>query len=157
MHEQRPAIDHALVDGRSAHALAARYQLSHDAVSRHKATHMPEHLVKAREAEEVGHALDIVQQLKLINEHSVAILTEARQAGNPLVALKAVERIHKQVELQARLLGELNERPQVNVLVASEWLAIRSTLLRVLQPNPEARAAVAEHLLHLDGADGLSD
>jgi hypothetical protein len=53
-HEERPAIDHALVDGHSAHARAARYQLSHDAVSRHKATHVPEHLAKARAAEDVA-------------------------------------------------------------------------------------------------------
>jgi hypothetical protein len=136
VHEERPAIDHALVDGRSALALAARYHLSHDAVSRHNAKHVPEHLTKAREAEEIGHAIDIVQQLRLINEASLAILHEARESNQPLVALKAVERIQRQVELQAKLLGELDERPQVNVLVAPAWLRKPfKTVAQALQPD----------------------
>jgi hypothetical protein len=58
-----------------------------------------------------------------------------------------VDRIHRQIELQTKLLGELQESgPQVNVLVAPEWREIRVTVLQALQPYPEARAAVAEVL-----------
>jgi hypothetical protein len=80
----------------------------------------------------------------------VAILHEARQAGNAETALKAIDRVQRQIELQAKLLGELDERPQVNVLVSSEWISIRTTLLAALGPYPEARAAVATQLMALD-------
>ena len=99
-------------------------------------------------------AIDIVKQLKAINAASVSILHEARQAGNAETALKAVDRVLKQIEFQARLLGELDERPQVNVLLAPEWVSIRASLLAALGPFPEARAAAAQHLLSLESSNG---
>jgi uncharacterized protein YigA (DUF484 family) len=112
--------------------------------------------VQEQEAAKMEQAIDIVKQLKAINAASVAILHEARQAGNAEVALKAIDRVWRQIELQARLLGELDERPQVNVLLAPEWVSIRSTVLSALGPYPEARAAVAQQLLTLEGSNGHS-
>ena len=109
---------------------------------------------QAQQSSEAAHALDIVQQLRLINEASLAILYEAKESNQPLTALRAVERIQKQIELQAKLLGELDERPQVNILVSSDWAAIRTALLDVLRPYPDAAAAVAERLLLLEGPQG---
>jgi hypothetical protein len=109
--------------------------------------------VQEQEAAKVEQAIDIVKQLKAINAASVAILHEARLAGNPETALKAVDRVLRQIEFQARLLGEL-DAPQVNVLLAPEWVSIRAGLLAALGPYPEARAAVAQQLLALEGSNG---
>jgi hypothetical protein len=111
-------------------------------------------MLKAKESEDVGHALDVVKQLKAINGASLQILNEARQAGNSELVLKAVDRVLRQVELQAKLLGELDDRPTVNVLLAPEWLSVRAALLAALGPYPEARAAVAAQLLALEGSGG---
>ena len=51
-----------------------------------------------------------------------------------------------QIELQAKLLGELDERPVVNVLVSAEWVALRSRIVGVLAAFSEARFALAEVL-----------
>ncbi len=48
--------------------------------------------------------------------------------------------------------GELDDRPQVNVLVAPEWLAVRSAVLAALAPYPAARVAVANRLVMLDAS-----
>lgn len=56
------------------------------------------------------------------------------------------------MELLAKLTGELDERPQVNVLNVSaspEWLGIQSSMLEALAPYPEARTAVAGALTDL--------
>ena len=98
-------------------------------------------------------AIDIVKQLRAINAASVAILHEARQAGNTETALKAVDRVLRQIEFQARLLGEL-DAPQVNVLLAPEWVSIRGMVLSALGPYPEARAAAAQQLLTLEASNG---
>jgi hypothetical protein len=80
-HPQRLAIDQALVAGRSSYDLAAVYGLSHDAITRHNASHVPEHLKKARQDEDKEQALNIIKQLKAINLAGLAVLNEARQAG----------------------------------------------------------------------------
>jgi hypothetical protein len=153
-HEQREAIDRAVVAGRSHRAVAADFGVSDDAITRHSAAHLPAALLKAKESDEAAHALDVVKQLKAINGASLQILNEARLAGNSELVLKAVDRVLRQVELQAKLLGELDERPQVNVLLAPEWVSIRGTVLAALAPFPEARAAVAQQLLALEGSNG---
>ena len=108
--------------------------------------------MKAKEEETVGEAIDVVRQLKAINVACLEILQKSRADGAHAVSLRAVDRIQKQIELQARLLGELQEQgPQVNVLIAPEWHEIRVTLLQALERFPEARAAVAEVLAHARG------
>jgi hypothetical protein len=80
-HPERLAIDQALVDGRSSYDLAAVYALSHDAITRHNASHVPEHLKKARQDADKEQALDIVKQLKAINMATLAVLHDARLAA----------------------------------------------------------------------------
>lgn len=142
--------------GETFRHIAPRFGNSTRALQRHKADHLPAALVKAAEAEDVAHALDVVKQLKVINGAAVAILADARRAGRPETALRAIDRIQKQIELQAKLLGELDERPQINVLVSPEWIALRSHLVGALIPFPDARAALARTLLQLEaGRDSV--
>ena len=150
-HGERAAIDKALVGGDAFRDIAGRFGLAKSAVARHKGDHLPATLVKAAEAEDVAQAIDVVKQLKAINGASLAVLKEARERRDGDLALKAVDRIQKQIELQAKLLGELDERQTVNILVAPEWLAARAAVLGALRPHPAARLAVAEALAALGG------
>jgi len=81
--------------------------------------------------------------LKFVNGAALSVLRDARAAGEGELVLRAVDRVMKQVELQAKLLGDLDERPVVNVLVTPEWVALRAQILAALDPYPEARFAVA--------------
>ncbi len=151
-HAQRQAIAQALVAGELIPRISALYSVSRFAIDRHKEAHLPATLVKAQAAEDVGHAIDIVKQLKTINQATLSVLKEARDRGNHDMQLKAIDRVQKQIELQAKLLGELDERPQINVLLAPEWLAVRAALFIALAPYPDARAAVAARLVALEGS-----
>jgi hypothetical protein len=139
-HPERAAIDQALVAGEATRKIMARYgTFSHTSLQRHQAHHLPDALVKARDADDVGHALDIGKQLRAINAVSLNILDEARRSNNPAIALKAIDRVQRQIELQAKLLGELDDRPHVDIVLTPEWLTARATLLAALAPYPEAR------------------
>ncbi len=148
-HPQRKDIDRQLVGGASNRSLASVYDVSEAAVRRHGANHLPATVAKAQEKEDVREALDVIKQLKAINAASLNILKEAREQGKQGTALAAIDRIHKQIELQAKLLGELDDRPQVNILISSEWLELRTTIITALEPHPQARESV---LRALDGA-----
>jgi hypothetical protein len=147
-HNGRAAIDAALLQNTAFPAISTRFGVSEDALGRHRAAHIPAVLARAQaaEPEATAHALDIVKQLKAINDASLHILSDARKAGDGDLALKAIDRIHKQIELQGKLLGELDDRPQVNVLVLPEWLALKQTLLGTLVAYPAALAAVERAL-----------
>lgn len=146
-HPDRNEIDTALVAGDPLRNVARRRSVTVSALFRHKRDHLPGHLVKAAEEEDLAQAIDVVRQLKAINAACLEILQKSRADGKHSISLRAVDRIHRQIELQARLLGELRETgPQVNVLIAAEWHEIRMTIFNVLEPYPEARAALAEAL-----------
>jgi len=76
----------------------------------------------------------------------------ARFADPRELILKAAKRLEAELQLVARLLGQLpgpaeqtaGRGTTVNVLVASpEWLTTRAAILAALEPYPEAREAVA--------------
>jgi hypothetical protein len=78
-------------------------------------------------------------------------MVETKHADPRELVLKTAARLQPQIELLAKLIGELDERPQVNILVSPEWIAVRAVVLEPLTPYPELRAAVAERLLQLEG------
>lgn len=142
----------ALVNGSGLRDIAGRFNLSKSAVDRHKADHLPQTMIKAQEVEDVRQAIDVVKQLKAINGVCLSILKAAHAEKDHETTFKAVDRVHRQIELQARLLGELNEGTTVNVLISPQWLSIRTVILTALAPYPEARIAVASKLSMLEVA-----
>ncbi len=144
-HEQRADIDSALLAEEPYRHMAARYGTSTGALQRHR-EHLPKQLVKAQEQEDVRQAIDVVKQLKAINGATLAILKEARADKNGELALKAVDRIQRQLELQAKLLGELQQEGTINVTVSPEWLTLRAVVITALHPYPDAAQAVSRAL-----------
>lgn len=114
-HPDREAIDNALLEGKlSNRRIAAQCAVTENALRRHVAAgHLPKHLAKAQEAGEVAKADTLLARLKALNAETRAILSEARAGQDNALALKAIARCEKQLELEARLLGELHEQTNV--------------------------------------------
>jgi hypothetical protein len=146
----RHSIDEALVTGTPYRSVAKRFRLSESAVYRHKTEHLPAHLLKARQVDEVAQADDLLDQVRHLQTHALDILERAEKTGDLRTALAAISQARGNLELLVKLAGELDERPVVNVLLSPQWLMIRTTMLEALSPFPEARAAVAEGLMELE-------
>jgi len=141
-----------LVAGEPLRTIADRFRVSKTALVRHKDAHLPGLLVKAREAEEAARADDLLSQVHDLQGRTLSILHRSENAGELRVALAAIREARGNLELLAKLLGELSDAPQVNVLVSAEWAMIRSTLIGALDPYPEARVAVSAALLELEAS-----
>ena len=155
-HPERTSIDGALVRRAPYREIARRFGVGKDALSRHLNDHIAPAVAKIREEEEARGALDVVKQLKVINTASLGILMEARNRGDADTALKAVDRVLKQLELVAKLAGTLDERPRVNVTMDAEWLELRAVIVLALEPHGAAKDAVLRALDHGEetGGDG---
>jgi hypothetical protein len=66
----------------------------------------PEQAKQASDEVEAGNLFD---RLKALNRTTLDILREARESRNPGVALQAIARAEKQLDLECRLLGELKD------------------------------------------------
>jgi hypothetical protein len=141
-HPERHGIDEALVTGAPYRSVAKRFGLSESAVYRHKGEHLPAHLLKAREVEEVAQADDLLEQVRNLQAHALDILERAEKTGDLRTALAAISQARGNLELLGKLAGELDERPVTNVLISSEWLELRAVIVGALEPHPGAREAV---------------
>ena len=57
--------------------------------------------------------LNVIQQLTEINRDTRAILKEAKKSHDHKTALLAIKRVESQLELQAKLLGEIDDSPKI--------------------------------------------
>lgn len=102
---------------------------------------------------ETAGARKAVDRVEDLYERASAILEAAEAGGQASLALSAVRELKGIVELLARLTGELDERPQLNVLTIAgspEWAMVRQALLSALGPYPEAGSAVARALAEIE-------
>lgn len=156
-HAQRYRIELALVGGASRESVGKRFQVSSDAAGRHLRNHVsaerraqlvagPLKLEElAAKAAEEGMAL--IDYLALVRATLVSqFLTASETNDRPGVALMG-GRLLRCLELTAQLTGELSRTGATitnNVaIINSPFVAdLQGMLIRVLQPYPEARAAV---------------
>jgi hypothetical protein len=141
-HPDRAEIDEALVGGASNRSVASLYDVSEAAVRRHKANHLPAKLVMAQAAEEVAQADDLLAQMQDLQRRTLAILEAAESTNQHRTALSAIREARGNLELLAKLLGELDERPVVNLNLSPEWLELRAVIVAALEPLGEALRAV---------------
>lgn len=146
-HPQRAEIDRELAEGRSIRDIARRYSVSRPSLHRHR-THVQDAVQRAVEAKAVQVGASVLDRIRELNREARSLLEEARSKGRYAAAVQAIGAATRLLELEAKLLGELDERPSVQVaLVASpEWARLRAVVLEALAPYPEARAALVERL-----------
>lgn len=132
-HEDRVEIDQAIVEGTPVRTIADRAGCSHVTILRHKA-HVEANVAKAaeekepttpeavhagellasKEARDFANGPGLIERLVDLTRETREILAEARLAKDRDVAIKALTRLEKQLELEAKILGQIRES-QVNV------------------------------------------
>ena len=108
IHDNRPAIDQALISGEPFRHIAARTGTSTGALQRHKTDHLPLSLRKAHAAAEVAQADTLLDQIRELQTRAMRILAKAEEAGDLRTALAAIGQARSVVELQGKLTGEMD-------------------------------------------------
>jgi hypothetical protein len=145
-------INEALVvHGVSNRAITRQYDLSKDAVRRHR-EHIPQLLVKASMAEEVFEADVILERLEGLWRESVAVLEASKNDGDPRVTLMAIDRAGKQVERLAELRGDISRQPTVNIALVEhpDYKRLEDAIVRALEPYDAAKWAVSDALKEIE-------
>jgi hypothetical protein len=158
-HPDRARIERDLALGRPLQRLAEKYGVSKDALWRHKSKLPPQ--LKAvlaahalRPAEDldklrITESENILGQLAAQRARLLLSQDACMEAGQFGLVAQLAGGIHRNIELTGTYLGEFAKHSvhtSVSILVAPEYLNLRASLLRALQPYPEARRAVAEAL-----------
>ncbi len=141
-HPERESIDRALVGDASNRSVASLYDASEAAVRRHASNHLPAKLVMAEKAGEVAEAGELLAQVQDLQARTLSILEAAESTSQHRTALSAIREARSNLELLAKLVGQLDDSPKVNITLSPEWLELRAVIVTALEPYQEARASV---------------
>lgn len=110
-------------------------------ISRHLA-HIPQIVANSANAEIVTNADNLLDQILYYESEARRFKELAEADGDVDLALKAVDRALKCVEIYAKVRGIINDAPQINVLVSPQWIELRTLIINALDDHPEAKEAV---------------
>lgn len=146
------AIEAALASGESKSAVGRRHGVSRHAIKRHVEHSIEGVIVQASRPELEGKLHDLDGRLVALEAVLQRTLDDALATGKATVVTAVSSEIRKTLESLAKLRGQLDERPVVNLAVVPEFRAMTSRLLDALLPYPEARFAAAKALVDPVGA-----
>ena len=142
-HDEREAIDAALVARKPFRDIAGQHGVSKSALVRHSDDHIPAELMKAQAATEAAQADALLAQVVGLRDKALGILGKAEGSNDLRVAIAAIHEARGCVELLGKLAGQLRDAPTINLFMTAEWREVQSAVLAALEEHPDARLAVA--------------
>jgi hypothetical protein len=137
----------------SNRAITRQYGLSKDAVRRHS-EHIPQLLAKALEAFSASKADELLEQVRALQGKTLRTLMRAEGYDDLRTVLAAVREARGNVELLAKLRGELDTRPVINIHLSPQWLELRAIIVGALEPYADARESVLSALKAAEVGNG---
>jgi hypothetical protein len=149
--EMRDALDHALATHvGSIRKISQEFGVSYDALYRHAQEHLPQALLASAGADAISHADDLLDDIAWQRREARGLLDAAKRTNDIRAGVAALGMLLRQLELLAKLRGELQAGQQVNILLSAEGQQLIAVILTALAPWPEARLSVADALSALE-------
>jgi hypothetical protein len=142
-HPKRKAIDKRVIEGATNREIMERFGVKIAAVDRHKKNHIRKSLI---EASEKRIYLSTADRLDKLISDTQAILDKAGEDYR--LSLSGIREMRGNLELAAKLRGELQTGTNVNVQTATQInvMDMMPMVLEVLRDFPEALAAINKRL-----------
>ena len=105
VHPDRQLIDAATVAGTPNRRIATQYGLTEAAVRRHRTSHLPARLAKAKDAADIAEAGSLLDQLHALRRRALCILERAEAVDDLRAALLAIREARGTMETEARIQG----------------------------------------------------
>ena len=150
-HPDRESIDQALVNGASIRETGKRFNVSWQAVGRHQRDgHIIAALTQSKQAKEIACADSLLSQVTDLKGRGLSLLSQAEEVKDIRSACLAIKEVRGIFELLAKMSGELQAGRTVNntqnVFNAPVFLEFQNTIMKALEPYPDARIAVSAAL-----------
>jgi len=148
IHKDRGKLEKALLERKKTQEeVASIIGVSRSRISEHLSNHLKKDVREAiAKKEGIQSGLNVTKQLMEINKVARVIIKEALDQGDGRLTLKAIERVEKQLELQAKLLGDIPSGTQVQIIQSPQFVEFKTLILGVLDGYPEVKVEVIEKL-----------
>jgi hypothetical protein len=128
--------------------IAKEFSLSYPALYRHiSANHHIREVTAIPTTSELSKSEDIYREISDLRVKAADLLSKAEIAGDLKTALLGIREARGCLELMAKIQGQIQERNiniyQQNILINNpEWIALRTKIIKALDPFLEAKEAV---------------
>jgi hypothetical protein len=153
-HPARERIDSELVRRTPYRNIAQRFSVSGTALSRHLNEHLAEYVQKALSEYATEKGVKVLERLSGVLGRLEGFLDEAEEQRDARSFVVVAAELRKELELLAKLQGDLDQEGAVNLTVHPEWIEIRNVLVATLGRFPDAREAVMGALEGQGTVDG---
>ncbi len=149
-HPLRADVDVAISEpGALIARVASDFAVSPDALKRHRQNHLlPAVAAELASDPELSH-IDLLKEMRTLYHRMNLHLERVEETDN----WQAIRAFHaearRDLELLAKLMGELDDRPQVTIMIAPQ---VQQVIINALAPYPDARKAVVDALAPLEAA-----
>lgn len=100
--------------------------------------------------------IDVIDSLKRLSKECRDVLKKSKDDGDDDMRLKAIAELRRQIELAARILGDLTETESGAISPNHPgWLRIRDVILTVLERHPAAKADFIKAIGAINGRGSL--
>jgi hypothetical protein len=99
-------------------------------------------LAKSRKAYEFTQSEQLLNKVFELEANAQRIKEEFMENKDLNGALRAVRELVRIVELLARIQGEIQANPKINVFISHEWTRVQSLILKSMEPYPEAKRSL---------------
>lgn len=150
-HPQREEIEKALLSGASFRETGKRFNVSWQAVGRHQRDgHITSTLIQSKRATEIAQGDNLLSEISNLKKRGLKLLSQAEEEKDIRGACAALKECRGIFELLGKMSGELQAGRTVNntqnVFNAPVFLEFQNTIMKALEPYPDARIAVAQAL-----------
>jgi hypothetical protein len=136
-----------MIKDRAVTDLSRRYAVSQDSLLRHRRDHIPTDAqiaaIQARDEEEAGHGLDLLDSANETRLRMGKILDTAEAGGDLRAAVAAGREMLNALSVMAKLRGEISDAPILHVMLSGPIIQLQQLVIAALQDHPAARQAVS--------------
>jgi hypothetical protein len=96
--------------------------------------------LKTEIAQDIGNTA--LAEIKSLQARAMDLLRKAEEAGDLKTALLGVREARGCLELLFKAEGRISDQPQITIINNPQWITLRSSIIKALEPYQEAKAAV---------------
>jgi hypothetical protein len=153
-HPARDNIEAALIRRVPYRTIEDRFKVTHGPLSRHTNECLAEDVQRALSEYRAKNGVKVLSKLSAMIDRLDAFLDKAEGSNNALEFRAVAAEWRKQLELIAKLQGELAQEGTITIVNNPEWVELRTVIVQALLPHPEAREDVLRAIRTARGGDG---
>lgn len=137
IHDKRAEIELSVTNGKSYRDIALQFSVGVMSIQRHMSEHIKQAVKVQQEAKEISKKIDVMKQLLELNAVARSVMTRNYADRKDALVLAAIDRIQKQLELAAKLQGDLDESTKIDISLHPDFQMVQQRILSALDKCPQ--------------------